>query len=174
LSASREIAAGVAAIGEPVGIPVDVGERAQRLRGELIAATGTARHGTDDAREAALRREIAATGLRGLPARVIDDLLPQLEAAGRGGSGFGVVAALIALCAVAAGFGFAHAHLVGIAFGVAGAGVAEAAGLARVVPIGAITHRRAGEELAPYHLLADAGCVAFSEACPVVSLVQSL
>jgi dihydroorotase len=40
---------------------------------------------------------------------------------------------------------------------------AEAAGLARVVPIGAITHRRAGEELAPYHLLADAGCVAFSD-----------
>jgi dihydroorotase len=40
---------------------------------------------------------------------------------------------------------------------------AEAAGLARVVPIGAITNRRAGEELAPYHLLASAGCVAFSD-----------
>jgi DNA repair protein SbcC/Rad50 len=123
----REIAAGVAAIGEPVGTPVDVGERAQRLRGELIAATGTARHGTDDAREAALRREIAATGLRGLPARVIDDLLPQLEAAGRGGSGFGVLAALIALFGVAAGYGFAHAHLIGVALGVAGAGIAGAA-----------------------------------------------
>ncbi len=40
---------------------------------------------------------------------------------------------------------------------------AEAAGLARVYPIGAITRGRAGHELAPYHLLADAGCVAFSD-----------
>jgi len=40
---------------------------------------------------------------------------------------------------------------------------AEAAGLARVYPIGALTRARAGEELAPYHLLADAGCVAFSD-----------
>jgi len=40
---------------------------------------------------------------------------------------------------------------------------ADAAGLARVYPVGAITHGRAGEELAPYHLLADAGCVAFSD-----------
>ena len=40
---------------------------------------------------------------------------------------------------------------------------AEAAGLARVYPIGAITKARAGSELAPYHLLADAGCVAFSD-----------
>jgi dihydroorotase len=40
---------------------------------------------------------------------------------------------------------------------------AEAAGLARVYPIGAITKGRAGRELAPYHLLADAGCVAFSD-----------
>ncbi|GAC1586485.1 MAG: dihydroorotase [Candidatus Velthaea sp.] len=40
---------------------------------------------------------------------------------------------------------------------------AEAAALARVYPIGAITRGRAGEELAPYHLLADAGCVAFSD-----------
>jgi dihydroorotase len=40
---------------------------------------------------------------------------------------------------------------------------AEAAGLARVYPIGAITRARAGKELAPYHLLADAGCVAFSD-----------
>jgi len=40
---------------------------------------------------------------------------------------------------------------------------AEAAALARVYPIGAITRNRAGEELAPYHLLADAGCVAFSD-----------
>ena len=40
---------------------------------------------------------------------------------------------------------------------------ADAAGLARVYPIGAITRARAGKELAPYHLLADAGCVAFSD-----------
>jgi dihydroorotase len=40
---------------------------------------------------------------------------------------------------------------------------AEAAGLARVYPIGALTKARAGVELAPYHLLADAGCVAFSD-----------
>ncbi len=40
---------------------------------------------------------------------------------------------------------------------------AEAAGLARVYPIGALTRARAGEELAPYHLLANAGCVAFSD-----------
>jgi dihydroorotase len=40
---------------------------------------------------------------------------------------------------------------------------ADAAGLARVYPIGAITKGRAGRELAPYHLLADAGCVAFSD-----------
>jgi dihydroorotase len=40
---------------------------------------------------------------------------------------------------------------------------AEAAGLARVYPIGAVTKARAGVELAPYHLLADAGCVAFSD-----------
>jgi dihydroorotase len=40
---------------------------------------------------------------------------------------------------------------------------ADAAGLARVYPVGAITKGRAGRELAPYHLLADAGCVAFSD-----------
>ena len=40
---------------------------------------------------------------------------------------------------------------------------AEAAGLARVYPIGALTRARAGVELAPYHILADAGCVAFSD-----------
>ena len=40
---------------------------------------------------------------------------------------------------------------------------AEAAGLARVYPIGALTKARAGKELAPYHLLVDAGCVAFSD-----------
>jgi dihydroorotase len=40
---------------------------------------------------------------------------------------------------------------------------AEAAGLARVYPVGAITRDRAGSELAPYHLLAQAGCVAFSD-----------
>src|ERR1700686_2515716 len=42
-----------------------------------------------------------------------------------------------------------------------GARGADAAGLARVYPIGAITHGRGGTELAPYHLLADVGCVAF-------------
>jgi dihydroorotase len=40
---------------------------------------------------------------------------------------------------------------------------ADAAGLARVYPVGAITRGRAGHELAPYHLLAEAGCVAFSD-----------
>ncbi len=40
---------------------------------------------------------------------------------------------------------------------------ADAAGLARVYPVGALTRGRAGKELAPYHLLADAGCVAFSD-----------
>lgn len=40
---------------------------------------------------------------------------------------------------------------------------ADIAGLARVYPIGALTKARAGRELAPYHLLADAGCVAFSD-----------
>jgi dihydroorotase len=40
---------------------------------------------------------------------------------------------------------------------------ADAAGLARVYPVGALTRGRAGLELAPYHLLADAGCVAFSD-----------
>ncbi|HEV3086998.1 MAG TPA: dihydroorotase [Candidatus Elarobacter sp.] len=40
---------------------------------------------------------------------------------------------------------------------------ADAAGLARVYPIGALTRGRAGHELAPYHLLADAGCIAFSD-----------
>ncbi len=40
---------------------------------------------------------------------------------------------------------------------------ADMAGLARVYPVGAITKGRAGKELAPYHLLADAGCVAFSD-----------
>jgi dihydroorotase len=40
---------------------------------------------------------------------------------------------------------------------------ADAAGLARVYPVGAITKGRAGKELAPYHLLADVGCVAFSD-----------
>ena len=40
---------------------------------------------------------------------------------------------------------------------------AAAAGLARVYPIGAITRAREGNELAPYHLLAGAGAVAFSD-----------
>ena len=82
---------GVAAIGPLAEFGSDIGERSQRLRGELIAVAGAARrNGGDDAREAALRREIAATGLRSLPASVIDELLPKLEAAGRGGRRFGV------------------------------------------------------------------------------------
>jgi dihydroorotase len=40
---------------------------------------------------------------------------------------------------------------------------AAVAACARVYPIGAITRRRAGTELAPFHLLRDAGCVAFSD-----------
>ena len=40
---------------------------------------------------------------------------------------------------------------------------AESAGLARVYPIGSLTKARAGKELSPYHILADAGCVAFSD-----------
>ena len=41
--------------------------------------------------------------------------------------------------------------------------LAAVAGLARVYPIGAITKGRAGEELAPFWRLADAGAVAFSD-----------
>jgi dihydroorotase len=40
---------------------------------------------------------------------------------------------------------------------------AATAACARVYPIGAITRARAGIELAPFHLLRDAGCVAFSD-----------
>lgn len=40
---------------------------------------------------------------------------------------------------------------------------AAAAGLARVYAVAAITKDRAGIELAPYHLLSDAGAVAFSD-----------
>jgi exonuclease SbcC len=108
----EEIATGVAAIGTAGAIGTDVGERAQRLRGELIAAAGAVRRtGGDDAREAALRREIAATGLRSLPATVIDELLPNLEAAGRGGRRFALGAVFLAGLAVALTAGLAHAHL---------------------------------------------------------------
>ncbi|MGH7756395.1 MAG: amidohydrolase family protein, partial [Vulcanimicrobiaceae bacterium] len=41
--------------------------------------------------------------------------------------------------------------------------LADRAGLARVYPIGAITRGRAGQELAPYWRLHDAGAVAFSD-----------
>lgn len=41
--------------------------------------------------------------------------------------------------------------------------LASAAGLARIYPVAAITKDRAGVELAPYHLLSDAGAVAFSD-----------
>jgi DNA repair protein SbcC/Rad50 len=129
----EEIAAGVAAIGTQHGAPLapgtDVGERAQRLRGELLAAAAAAHRETgDDAREAALRREIAATGLRGLPKGMIDELLPELEEAGRRGTALGVAALLVACCAAAAGFGLVRAHLlaaslIAIAVGTAGAGL---------------------------------------------------
>ncbi|MGA8416866.1 MAG: AAA family ATPase [Candidatus Dormiibacterota bacterium] len=124
-----EIAAGVTAIGLDGELDAAVGERSQRLRGELIAVASSSRRTTgDDAREAALRREIAATGLRTLPAEVIDDLLPELEAAGRGGHGFGVAAVLVAGVAAAAAAGLLRAHSVvaAIVVGLAG-GIAAAA-----------------------------------------------
>ena len=40
---------------------------------------------------------------------------------------------------------------------------AQAAGFARVYPVGAITRAREGKEIAPYHELAAAGAVAFSD-----------
>jgi hypothetical protein len=130
-SRREEIAVGVAAIGPAAELGGDIGERAQRLRGELIAVAGAARRTSgDDARESALRREIAATGLRSLPAAVIDELLPQLDAAGRGGRLLGLAAVLVASLAAAAAAGLAHAHL-GIAALLAGAvGVLVAAGCA--------------------------------------------
>jgi DNA repair protein SbcC/Rad50 len=128
-----EIASGVSAIGTGSGMDAEraasVGERAQRLRGELTAVAGAARRETgDDAREAALRREIAATGLRSLPARVIDDLLPQLEQAEHGGLRTGLLAILFAVCTVAAGFGLSRAHLavattIAVAVGLVATGV---------------------------------------------------
>jgi len=125
----QHVATGIAALGAGGEIGGDIGERSQRLRGELIAAAGAARRsGGDDAREAALRREIAATGLRSLPAKVIDELLPELEAAGRGGLRSGVAAVLLAVAGAGAAAGFAHAHLM-IAALLAGAfgGLAAAA-----------------------------------------------
>jgi exonuclease SbcC len=114
IRARREvIAAGLNAIGPGLESSTDIGERSQRLRGELIAVAGAARRDAgDDAREAALRREIAATGLRSLPANVIDDLLPELEAARRGGWRFGVAAIAAAGIGAAIAVGFAHAHAV--------------------------------------------------------------
>jgi exonuclease SbcC len=114
----EEIAIGLTAIGTQQASAAargsDFGERAQRLRGELIAAA-TAAHSEsgDDAHEAALRREIAATGLRGLPASVVDELLPHLEEAGRGGTAMSITAVLIACLAAAAAFTLGRAHLVG-------------------------------------------------------------
>ena len=111
-SRRAEIAAGIAAIGPPGELDSDIGERSQRLRGELIAVAGAAhRTGGDDAREAGLRREIAATGLRSLPANVIDELLPNLEAAGRGGRLFGVAAVLVAALGALTAAALGHAHL---------------------------------------------------------------
>ena len=130
-SRRAEIAAGIAAIG-PVGeLDSDTGERSQRLRGELIAVAAAARRtGGDDAREAGLRREIAATGLRGLPAKVIDELLPNLEAAGRGGRVFAVAAVLAAGLAAltAAGLGRAHFALAATLTAVVGALLTAACG----------------------------------------------
>ena len=128
-----EIARGLAAIGAATGAsgapPTEIGERAQRLRGELFAAGSTAHRDTgDDAREAALRREIAATGLRGLPARVIDDLLPQLEEAGRGGMRLGVAAVLIAVLTAATALVLSRGHAaVALAIAVAIGAAATAA-----------------------------------------------
>jgi dihydroorotase len=48
------------------------------------------------------------------------------------------------------------------------------AGLARVYPIAAITHERKGEQLAPYHELALAGAVAFSDDGSTVENVRVL
>jgi DNA repair protein SbcC/Rad50 len=127
----EEIARGVAALGTRHEAPFEsgtAGERAQRLRGELIAATAAAHRETgDDAREAALRREIAATGLRGLPATVIDELLPQLELAKRGGTALSVAAVFIAGCAAALGLLLAGAHNVVPSLAAAGLGAAAAA-----------------------------------------------
>jgi len=126
-----EIAAGLAAIGAPGEIAGDVGERAQRLRGELTAVASAARHvPRDGAREAALRKEIAATGLRSLPATVIDDLLPELEEARHGGGMLALGAVLIAAITVAAGVGCARAHIVVAALLVAVFGLAVAGVLA--------------------------------------------
>ncbi|MFI5039727.1 MAG: AAA family ATPase, partial [Solirubrobacterales bacterium] len=110
-SRRAEIAAGIAAIGPMGELDADTGERSQRLRGELIAVADAARRtGGDDAREAGLRREIAATGLRGLPAKVIDELLPNLEAAGRGGRMFAAGAVLVAALAALTAAGLDRAH----------------------------------------------------------------
>jgi DNA repair protein SbcC/Rad50 len=111
-SRREEIAAGIDAIGLDRDLAGDVGERSQRLRGELIAvASGSRRSSGDDAREAALRREIAATGLRSLPANVIDELLPELDAAQRGGRLFGIAAVFLAGIAAAAVAELARSHL---------------------------------------------------------------
>lgn len=121
IRARREvIASGIAAIGPGTAFGSDVGERSQRLRGELTAVASAARRsGGDDAREAALRREIAATGLRRLPATVIEELLPELEAAGRGGWRFGLGAVFAAGIGAAVAAAFAHAHALAGALGAA-------------------------------------------------------
>jgi DNA repair exonuclease SbcCD ATPase subunit len=122
------IASGIAAIGVEGEFGADIGERSQRLRGELIAVASAARRTSgENALEAGLRREIAATGLRSLPAGVIDELLPELEAAGRGGLGFGAAAVLIAGVAAAIVAGLVHAHLALAALGAGGIGALAAA-----------------------------------------------
>jgi DNA repair protein SbcC/Rad50 len=149
----EEIARGIAAIGAPAGASgTEIGERAQRLRGELFAAASTVRRETgDDAREAALRREIAATGLRGLPARVIDDLLPQLEQAGRGGLRFGTATVLIAIVTVATALVLSRGHsaaATAIAIGVGAAAAAACAWRAWTRTRAASTARATARQLA--------------------------
>jgi len=111
-SRRAEIARGLAAIGTPGELAADAGQRSQRLRGELTAVARAARHTpADTAREAALRREIAATGLRSLPAGVIDELVPELEQARRGGGPIALATLLTIGATAAAGIGLARAHL---------------------------------------------------------------
>jgi energy-coupling factor transporter ATP-binding protein EcfA2 len=124
-----EIAGGIAAIGLADDLGGDVGERSQRLRGELIAvATAARRNGGDDAREAALRREIAATGLRSLPAGLIDELLPNLEAAQAGGRLFAFAAVACATITVVAAAELARGHLTTAALAAGVIGVLAVAG----------------------------------------------
>ncbi len=81
-----EIAAGIEAI-PPVQLPAGTGDAAQRLRGELAAARRAAAEpgsrGASEARLAALRREIASTGLGAIPPQRAAALQDLADAAGR-------------------------------------------------------------------------------------------